>query len=86
MAFPLKYDRTKKGSRPDLSLMKGYPQDMKDLIAEAWSDDPLQRPTATELVERMESIIQNYNHKAMMDAAMPYIRVESNQSNEMTLG
>ena len=66
--------------------MKGYPQDMKDLIAEAWNDDPLQRPTATELVERMESIIQNYNHKAMMDAAMPYIWVESNQSNEMTLG
>ena len=66
------YDRTKAGSRPDLSLMKGYPQDMKDLIAEAWSDDPLQRPKATELVKRMESIIQNYNHKAMVEAAMPY--------------
>ena len=80
------YDRNKAGSRADLTLMKGYPQDMKDLIAEAWNDDPLQRPTATELVERMESIIQNYNHKAMMDAAMPYIRLESNQSNETTLG
>ena len=70
--YTYQYDRTKAGTRPDLSLMKGYPQDMKDLIAEAWSDDPLQRPKATELVKRMESIIQNYNHKAMVEAAMPY--------------
>lgn len=46
------------GERPDLTLVSDYPQEMKDLIVEAWDSDPSKRPSAEDLVKRMEDIVK----------------------------
>ena len=40
--------------------MKDYPQAMQDLIVEAWDTDPVKRPSATEMVHRIEAILRSY--------------------------
>ena len=37
------------------------PHGMQDLITEAWDADPTKRPSATEMVQRIETILDDYN-------------------------
>ncbi|KAL6616523.1 hypothetical protein ACP70R_038793 [Stipagrostis hirtigluma subsp. patula] len=46
-----------KGMRPSLkSKLKGYPQDFKTLIEECWNPRPLERPTFSEIIVRLDKI------------------------------
>ena len=49
------------GERPSMDLVSEYPQEMKDLIVEAWDSDPRKRPTAADMVTRMQSIVKKYS-------------------------
>ena len=49
------------GERPSMDLVRKYPQEMKDLIVEAWDSDPRKRPTAADMVTRMQSIVKKYS-------------------------
>ena len=51
------------GERPDIGLMNDYPQEMTNLIVEAWDGDPTKRPSASDLVKRIEAILQTYDDK-----------------------
>ena len=50
------------GERPSLDLVSGYPQEMKDLIVEAWDSDPQKRPSATEMAKRMRVIVKQFQY------------------------
>ena len=47
--------------RPSMDLVSKYPQEMRDLIVEAWDSDPRKRPTAADMVTRMQSIVKKYS-------------------------
>jgi len=48
-------------NRPPMEKMSDYPQAMQDLIVEAWDANPNKRPSATEMVQRIEAILHDYN-------------------------
>ena len=45
------------GERPSRERMSDYPPDLQQLIIRAWASDPNQRPSASEMVNRMEQLI-----------------------------
>ncbi len=47
--------------RPKRSDMQDFPLEMQDLIIQAWDPEPSKRPSAKEMVERIEQIIDKYN-------------------------
>ena len=47
--------------RPPMEKMSDYPQAMQDLIVEAWDANPNKRPSATEMVQRIEAILHDYD-------------------------
>lgn len=47
--------------RPPMGKMSDYPQAMQDLIVEAWDANPTKRPSATEMVQRIEAILHDHN-------------------------
>lgn len=47
------------GERPVLDLMSAYSREMQDLIVEAWDEDPRKRPTASDMVKRIENMRSN---------------------------
>lgn len=53
-------DVPEKGIRPNLELMKDYPEAMQELIQEGWAQDLSKRPTAAEMVTRIEKILTDY--------------------------
>ena len=50
------------GERPSLDLVSGYPQEMKDLIVQAWDSEPQKRPSASEMAERMRVIVKQFQY------------------------
>ncbi|GMF52635.1 unnamed protein product [Phytophthora fragariaefolia] len=54
------YDQVPTGARPSLGAMSDYPQQMQDLIIRGWDADPKKRPTATEMAEEIDRILESY--------------------------
>ncbi|RLN63315.1 hypothetical protein BBP00_00004238 [Phytophthora kernoviae] len=52
-----------KGLRPPVSEMNDYPQAMQDLIIRGWDHDPKKRPTAMEMAEEVDRILQQYKEE-----------------------
>ena len=48
------------GERPSLDALEGYPQEVKDMLEEAWDTDPTKRPSAEDMVKTMTAIVKNY--------------------------
>jgi serine/threonine protein kinase len=48
------------GVRPSLDAMSDYPQPMQDLIVRGWDTDPKKRPTAKEMADEIQRILENY--------------------------
>ena len=44
----------------EAAAMSDYPQAMRDLVFRMWDLDPSQRPSAPEVVEQLQAILQNY--------------------------
>ncbi|RLN95513.1 hypothetical protein BBJ28_00009417 [Nothophytophthora sp. Chile5] len=55
------YAQVPTGVRPPLSAMSDYPQQMQNLIMRGWSTDPVKRPTAREMAEEIDQILQSYD-------------------------
>merc|ERR1712125_271077 len=47
--------------RPDVEKMSDYPQAMQDLIVQAWDKESIKRPSATEMMQRIEAILRDYD-------------------------
>ncbi|KAG6591099.1 TKL protein kinase [Phytophthora cinnamomi] len=54
------YQQVPKGVRPSLEAMSDYPQQMQDLIVRGWDTDPKKRPTATEMADEIDRILESY--------------------------
>ncbi|KAG7379511.1 hypothetical protein PHYPSEUDO_008521 [Phytophthora pseudosyringae] len=54
------YEKVPTGFRPPLESMGDYPQQMQDLIIRGWDTDPKKRPTATEMADEIDSILESY--------------------------
>ena len=60
-----------KGERPsfpenDLSRRRGLGPEMKDLIQDCWTQEPMKRPSAVEVVERLQ-LLQPVDHRPLND-------------------
>ena len=66
----------KYGLKCPVKKMKDYPQAMQDLIVEAWDTDPVKRPSATEMVQRIEAILRSYKASgdSMAKSEIRYVR------------
>jgi hypothetical protein len=49
-----------RGERPSLDGLEGYPQEVKDMLEEAWDTDPTKRPSAEDMVKTMTAVVKNY--------------------------
>lgn len=54
------YADVPQGRRPPVDAMQAYPQAMQELIVECWHTDPLKRPSAAALADRIEVILNEY--------------------------
>ena len=48
------------GERPSLDGLEGYPQEVKDMLEEAWDTNPMKRPSAEDMVKTMTAVVKNY--------------------------
>ncbi|KAL4093515.1 hypothetical protein PRIC1_005585 [Phytophthora ramorum] len=54
------YQAVPTGVRPPVSAMSDYPQQMQDLIVRGWDTDPKKRPTAKEMADEINRILEKY--------------------------
>eukprot|EP00644_Phytophthora_capsici_P016479 jgi/Phyca11/529954/estExt2_fgenesh1_pm.C_PHYCAscaffold_520023 len=54
------YEKVPAGFRPAIEAMSDYPQQMQDLIIRGWDTDPKKRPTAAEMADEIDRILQSY--------------------------
>ena len=57
-------DVVEKGIRPDIEKMSDFPPAMQELIIQGWDQDPTRRPTAQQMVYRIEAILNTENPSA----------------------
>lgn len=55
------YAKVPKGLRPPVEAMGDYPQAMQDLVVRGWDADPARRPSAREMADEIDRILQNYD-------------------------
>lgn len=55
-------DVVAKSIRPKVEMMSDFPKAMQDLIMEGWDQDPYKRPTAAQMVVRIQKILDDYNN------------------------
>ena len=53
-------DLVLRGERPSLDGLEGYPQEVKDMLEEAWDTNPMKRPSAEDMVKTMTAVVKNY--------------------------
>ena len=71
------------GERPSLDGLEGYPQEVKDMLEEAWDADPTKRPSAEDMVKTMTAIVKNYKPEESGDSNEEYGEENEDDDDDM---
>jgi hypothetical protein len=83
LKIPALLPRVQRGERPslptdDLSRRRGLNPEMEDIIRDCWSQGPTKRPSADEVVERLQ-LLQLVDQRPLNDIGTSFFTLLRNQ-------